>query len=125
MTTAPDGTILEPLSKQEENEREQYEQFVRSMLGGGLSSANNAAVVNNIQSATPTLATDSKHQIQQDVYRQLIIDTIAAKYNGAVDEAAAAAAARALGGANESVKEESGTTGTVKPNPLLILLINL
>ncbi len=116
---SPGGNTVGRLSEQEEAEKEQYERYVRTMLGGGLNSTSSAAIAGEVSATVPSLATDSKSKIQQEVYRQLIVDTIAAKYNGAVDEAAAAAAARVTGGSSENAHKDSSmveATGTSSPS---------
>lgn len=66
----------------EEAEKALYEHYVRSMIGAaGAPSSSSAASDLASGSKAMQAASDSKKQVHQEVYRQLIVDTIAAKYH--------------------------------------------
>jgi hypothetical protein len=71
-------------SKQEEAELALYEQYVRSMIGaaGAPSGSTPVDPVFSAVNGAKMLETDSKNKVHQEIYRQLIVDTIAAKYHG-------------------------------------------
>ncbi len=95
----------------EDAEKALYEHYVRSMIGaaGAPSSSSGAEKLQELAGSKALQAdSDSKEQVHQELYRQLIVDTIAAKYHGELS------AVRNGTGVNTAAQEQTTSSSSIE-----------